>query len=62
MVFYLALYMSSLSASSSSTMGEKTGMSIFSQNAITYGSDVFLLSETKGSGGIGWGDLGLVIE
>jgi hypothetical protein len=43
-------------------MGSKAGMSIFSQNAINYGSNVFLLSETKGSGGIGWGDLGLVVE
>lgn len=36
-------------------------ISILSQNAINFGADTFLLAETK-SGGLGWGDLGVVIE
>lgn len=48
MVYYLFTYMSSFSVDVDTSKGTKTSLSIFSQTAVTFGTDVFILAEAKG--------------
>lgn len=50
MVFYLAMYIMSFVVDTTSSAGEKRGYAFFSQIAVNFGADTFLMSELKSEG------------